>query len=321
MGNEQVCQMGLSYQQKYLRFCDEEPQENCIGKCGNHWFYYELNPFYVDTLNEKATEKFIELAYQPYYEKYGTRFKGFFIDEPQISRKGIPWSFVFEEEYQNRYHENILNHLEALFFPVEDYKKIRVQFWKMVTDLFSQSFMKPIYDFCDERELKLTGHLVLEETMCHQVTSNGACMPHYEYFHVPGMDWLGRSIFDNLTLVQLSSACEQLGRKQVLAETFALCGHNVSFAELKGIYEWQMVHGVNLLCQHLLGYSIRGIRKRDYPPALFFQQPWWEEYREFIDALSRESMAVSNGEKKQRSWCYIHRQRHGHFMMMIKTKG
>ena len=33
----------------------------------------------------------------------------------------------------------------------------------------------------------------------------------------------------------------------ILSETFALCGHNVSFAELKGIYEWQMVHGINLL--------------------------------------------------------------------------
>ena len=77
------------------------------------------------------------------------------------------------------------------------------------------------------------------------------------------MDWLGRDIVDCLTPMQVSSVCDQMGRKQILSETFALCGHNVSFAELKGIYEWQMAHGINLLCQHLEGYSIRGIRKRD----------------------------------------------------------
>ena len=38
-----------------------------------------------------------------------------------------------------------------------------------------------------------------------------------------------------------------MGKDSVLSETFALCGHNVSFAELKGIYEWQMVHGCGIL--------------------------------------------------------------------------
>ncbi|MBR4723163.1 MAG: hypothetical protein IK072_00320, partial [Clostridia bacterium] len=113
----------------------------------------------------------------------------------------------------------------------------------------------------------------------------------------PGMDWLGRPIFDCLTPKHVSSVSEQLGKDKVISETFALCGHNVSFAELKGIYEWQMVHGINMLCQHLEGYSLRGIRKRDYPPAMYCQQPWWSEYDKFIDAMSREGMLLSMGEK------------------------
>lgn len=168
----------------------------------------------------------------------------------------------------------------------------------MVTDLFSTAYMKQIYEWCDERGLKLTGHLVCEETLESQIITNGACMPHYEYLHIPGMDWLGRKIYECLTPMQVSSVCEQLGRDQVLSETFALCGHNVSFAELKGIYEWQMVHGINLLCQHLEGYSIRGIRKRDYPPAMYYQQPWWSECDKFNEAMSREGMILSMGEKK-----------------------
>ena len=297
-GNGWVNALGIEYQQKYLRVSENEPTERVIGKNGSHWFYYDVNPFYVDTLDKKVVRKFIEVAYQPYFERYGHRIEGFFTDEPQISRNGIPWSFVYEEEYQKRYGENILEHLEELFFPVNDYKKTRVKFWKMVTDLFSEAFMKQIYEQCNEWGLKLTGHLVLEESLESQLVSNGACMPHYEYFHIPGMDWLGRGIMDCLTMMQLSSVAEQLGKDDVLSETFALCGHNVSFAELKGIYEWQMVRGITLLCTHLAGYSIRGIRKRDYPPALFYQQPWWDDYESFLTAMSRVGMVLSKGQKK-----------------------
>ena len=306
-GNGYVNGKGIEYQQKYLRMSETEPTENVIAKCGDHWFYFDVNPFYVDVLDKKVIADFIDYAYKPYYEKYGKDIEGFFTDEPQISRSGIPWSFVYDNEYRKRYGENINDHLEELFLEVDGYKNTRVKFWKMVTDLFSSAFMKQIYDKCTEWGLKLTGHLVLEETMQIQLTANGACMPHYEYMHIPGMDWLGRNIRDCLTPMQVSSVCDQLGIKQRLSETFALCGHNVSFQELKGIYEWQMVHGINLLCQHLEGYSIRGIRKRDYPPAMYCQQPWWSEYKGFVDAMSRQSMVLAES-KKQADVLVIHPQ-------------
>ncbi len=295
-GNGYVNGKGIEYQQKYLRMKDTEPDENVIAKCGEHWFCFDVNPFYVDVLDKKVISEFIDYAYKPYYEKYQNRIEGFFTDEPQISRIGIPWSFVYDEEYLKRYGENINEHLEELFLPKGDYKNTRVKFWKMVTELFSEN-IKQIYDKCNEWGLKLTGHLVLEENLLIQLTANGACMPHYEYMHIPGMDWLGRNLYDCLTPMQVSSVCDQLGIKQILSETFALCGHNVSFAELKGIYEWQMAHGINLLCQHLEGYSLRGIRKRDYPPAMYCQQPWWSEYKGFVDALSRESKVLCDSKK------------------------
>ena len=83
--------MGLAYQQKYLRM-EAEPrhQETAICKCGGHYFYYDVNPFYVDVLDKKVIAKFIEVAYKPYYERYGNRVEGFFTDEPQISRTASP---------------------------------------------------------------------------------------------------------------------------------------------------------------------------------------------------------------------------------------
>ena len=288
---------GVAYQQKYLRFEKGEGQtERTIANRDGFHFYYDVNPFYVDTLDGKVTDCFIEEIYRPYYEKFGTAFEGFFTDEPQISRNGIPWSFILPEEYERAYGEDLLSRLPQLFMAVGDYKQTRVNFWKLVTELFSKNFMKKIYDFCDERGLKLTGHVVLEENLLCQLVSNGACMPHYEYFHIPGMDWLGRHNKPSLTPYQVGSAARQLGKKQVLSETFACCGHGVGHDELKWIYEYQMVRGINLLCQHLQGYSNRGLRKRDYPPAMYIQQPWWEDYRMFNDAMSRIGMLLCEGD-------------------------
>ena len=291
--------LGLEYQQKYLRMeTDEVHTETAICKSGEHYFYFDVNPYYVDTCDKKVIAKFIEVAYKPYYERYGKTIEGFFTDEPQISRNGSPWSFVFREEYQRRYGLDLYEHLEELFLEKGHYAQTRVNFWKMVTELFSEAYLKQVYDQCKEWGLKLTGHLVLEETCLSQLICNGACMPHYEYFDIPGMDWLGRDIEKCLTPLQVSSVAEQLGKDRVLSETFALCGHNVSFAELKGIYEWQMVHGINLLCPHLEGYSNRGVRKRDYPPAMYIQQPWWKVYDKLVEALSREGMLLAQGEKR-----------------------
>lgn len=291
--------LGLEYQQK--RLCFEKEfihKDTAICKCGSHYFYYEVNPHYVDVLDKKVVAAFIEAAYEPYYKRYGNRIEGIFTDEPQVFRTGVAWSFVYEKTYKEKYGENILEHLEELFFNIGEYQTTRIKFWKMVTDLFSEAYMKQIYDWCDTRGLKFTGHLDQEETFMSQTRTCGACMPHYEYMHIPGMDWLGRNVYDCLTPMQVSSVAEQFDKEAVLTESFALCGHNVSFAELKGIYEWQAVRGINLLCQHLQGYSNRGIRKRDYPPAMYIQQPWWSEYDKFIELLSRESMILREGRKK-----------------------
>lgn len=297
-GNGLVNGKGEAYQQKYLRFepYDGKEKDHTIAVVDNIRFFYEINPFYVDVLDRKVAEEFINEIYEPYYKRFGNDLTGFFTDEPQISRDGIPWSLIIPNEYQAEYGEDICPHLIELFKPVGDFKKTRMRFWRLVTALFSKNFMKPIYDWCKSHKLEFTGHLVCEETFKGQLTCNGAVMPHYEYFTMPGMDCLGRGIIFDLTSYQVGSAAQQLGKKQVLSETFALCGHNVSFNELKAIYQHQMMHGVNLLCQHLEGYSLRGIRKRDYPPAMYYQQPWWSRYKVFCDSMSRIGMLLADGK-------------------------
>ncbi|MBE7051834.1 MAG: hypothetical protein E7395_04610 [Ruminococcaceae bacterium] len=296
-GNGIVNGKGKEYCQKYLRYeKGSKNTDNTIANVNGYHFYYDVNPFYVDTLNRMITDDFLNNIYTPYYEKFKGELEGFFTDEPQISRNGIPWSLIMPDEYKKAYGEALEPVLIELFVETGNYKDTRLKYWKLVTNLFSDNFMKPVYEWCKAHNFKLTGHLVLEEDLYCQLTTNGACMPHYEYFSIPGMDWLGRDIRDTLTPYQLASVASQTGKDQVLSETFALCGHNIGHDELKRMYEFQMVRGINLLCQHLQGYSNRGIRKRDYPPAMYIQQPWWESYKTFIDTMSRTGMMLSGGD-------------------------
>ena len=296
-GNGMINGKGAEYQQKYLRFeKGEKNTETTIANVGGYHFYYEINPYYVDLLDKKVTKAFIDEIYAPYYEKYGNDFEGFFTDEPQLSRNGLPWSLVLGEEYKKEYGEDLIGKLPELFFQLGDYKSTRVRFWRLITKLLSENFTKQIFDWCDQRELKFTGHMVNEEYLSEQLTSNGAVMPNYRYMHIPGMDCLGRQKIKKSVIYQVSSVAQQFSKEQVLSETFALTGWNVSFEELKQMYEWQMVRGVNLLCTHLSAYSLRGIRKRDYPAAFSYQEPWWDKFNLFVDSMSRIGMLLSKGK-------------------------
>ncbi len=291
--------LGLKYQQKYIRMeKGERDTEHTICNCDGYHFYYEINPFYVDNMDAEVVKTFIDTIYAPYYERFGNRIKGIFTDEPQLSRNGIPWSFVIPEKYRERYGEEIFPYLRLLFENVGDYKAFRIKFYKLCTDLFCESYTKQIYDWCVSRGLEFTGHMVEEQSLRSQIPTNGAVMPHYRYFTMPAVDWLGRKLFEGLCARQLGSAAQQLGKKRALTESFAVCGHSVTFDDLRRIMDWQMVKGVTNMCPHLQGYSIRGIRKRDFPPAMYYQQPWWSEYPEFIEEMSRIGMIMAEGTAK-----------------------
>jgi hypothetical protein len=265
--------------------------------------YYEVNPYYIDTLSTEAVRAFIESTYEAYWDRFGEEFgedlKGVFTDEPQFARGQLPWSFELEQAFESRYGYGLKEALPALFFNVEGCSKARYDYWECVSAMFAQSYAKQIGDWCHSKGWSATGHVVDEQVLMNQVTSTGDPMAFYEYLQIPGCDWLGRFISEEpIVPKQVGSVAHQLGKKQTITESFGCSGWNVSFDDLKRIGEWQFVHGINLMCQHLQGYTLRGLRKRDYPPSLFVQQPWWDDYKVFNDYLARLSLLLSEGTRQ-----------------------
>lgn len=262
------------------------------------------NPYYIDTLNKRAVDAFLQVTHQEYYnrfgEDFGTYMHGFFTDEPRLTCDNfgdLAWSDDLPEEFLKAYGYDVKEAFPGLYLPVKNYEKYRYDFWQLVSHMFVQNYMKNIYDWCEAHNCKATGHIMMEESIFSQMTSTAGVMPFYEYLHTPGIDWLRRPISSPVIAKQVGSAACQLGKKQVITESFALSGWDVSFEELKWIAEWQFVNGVNQICQHLQGYTIRGVRKRDYPPSLFIQQTWWKEYGQFNDYLGRLCAVLCAGNQ------------------------
>ncbi len=280
-----------------------------IAAIGEEWFG---GYSYTDNLNPEAIEAFIKSTHEPYYERVGKWFgkavPGIFTDEPShavafflrptLSQEPIyvvPWTKDLPEYFKEKGYD-IRDHLPSLFFQVGDHMKIRHDYWETVTDLFLRAYTKQLYEWCDKHGLKYTGHYH-EDTLLSQVSIVGAAMPHYEYMHIPGIDHLGKNIDHPLKVKQVSSVAEQLGKERVLSETYGCSGQSLSFEDRKWIGDWEYVLGVNLLNQHLSLYTMRGRRKRDYPPNLFYQQPWWKYNRLIADYFTRLSYALTRGKR------------------------
>ena len=285
---------------------------------GETWF---SGLSYVDLLNPDVVEKFLEVAYAPYVSRFrdevGKCIPGVFTDEPNVTSSrprilglqhmipprgprfpttALPWTDSFVERFKNMNGYNIIDKLPELFFDIGDYMKTRYDFWRAVTLLFLEAFSKQIYNWCDKHGLKFTGHYLAEDSLLSQLTCIGAAMPHYEYQHVPGIDHLGMHIWGSLlTAKQVSSVANQLGKERVLCETYGCTGNYPSFADRKWIGDWLYAMGVNLLNHHLVPYSMRGRRKRDYGLNFHWSQPWWKYNKIIEDYFARLSYALSKG--------------------------
>ncbi len=263
--------------------------------------YDRTNPTVVDVLNWKIVQKFILETHSKYYKVLGDDFGkaliGFFTDEPQYFRGATAYTPVIGPRYLSRYSEDITLKLGALFLDCREAPAFRYRYWLMMNELFTESFAGQVYRWCEEHGCKLTGHVVEEQHLAGQMEGCAGVMPFYEYEHIPGVDWLGREIGSELTPRQVSSVAMQLGKKQVLTESFAACGWDVTPRELKRILEWQFVNGVNLVCHHLYPYSVSGQRKRDYP-AFYSPVTSWNRYmRRFNDYFTRLGYLLSESRE------------------------
>lgn len=261
--------------------------------------YLNVSTSTADICNYEVVRKFIDITHEQYkkHDIYHS-LKGFFTDEPQYYRWNTPFTRVLPQYFSDHYQENVFDRIALLFVDKEGYQDYRYKYYKAMQDLMLNSWAKQIYQWCDENGYKLTGHYVEEIGLGKQILCCGGIMPFYEYEHIPGVDHLGRYIGDNISGRQLGSVMAQLGKKQGLCEMFACVGWDTTPLELKGIAEYYMMNGVNVICHHLLPYSEHGQRKRDYPEHYSKINPWVDEaFEDFNNHFSNISKLIYHSKE------------------------
>lgn len=263
---------------------------------------------YVDLMNPDAVREFIRCTHDRYKEScaeyFGKSIPGIFTDEPCYLMFGhydvpvVPWSDFLPGFFRKMKGYNIQDHLPELFFDIDDYRKIRFDFYDAASELFKQSFTKPYYDWCNENNMIMTGHFMAEDSLFYQTMWSGDVMTHYEYMTWPGIDKLGRMLDQIVTVKQVTSAVDQLGKERSFSEVYGAMGGQCSFFDRKWIGDWQAALGISFVNHHLSLYSMRGERKRDYPANLFYQQPWWSDEREFADYQGRLCTFAAEGKRQ-----------------------
>ncbi len=274
---------------------------NAAGEYLNLYIHNSVGT--ADVCNQAVTEQFITLTHQRYKDFFGDNFSekisGIFTDEPQYYSTATAYTRVMPDYYQHTYGENLFDGLGLLFIKKQGWRKFRYRYWKAMQQLLLHNYAKKVYDWCEQSGVKLTGHYVEESSLGFQLKFCGGIMPLYEYLHIPGIDWLGTATDNELSPRQIASAAAQLGKKRILTESFACCGWQVKPKSLKRIAEFQFLHGVNLLCHHLVPYSEYGIRKHDHPAHYGGINPWLTyEFHHFNDYFTKLGFLMAESEEK-----------------------
>ncbi|MBQ9759933.1 MAG: hypothetical protein IJW16_01140 [Clostridia bacterium] len=267
-----------------------------------HCVYLRTSPANTDILNPAVMEAFIRETHDEYYKRFpdsfGRELIGFFTDEPQCYRAKTSYSRFIRDAYMKEFGEDVCDSLAYLFTHDERGYQFRERYYTIMARLYTETFYKTLYDWCEAHNCKLTGHSIQETPLSGAMTGGGNCSSTYAYEQIPGIDWLGRECGTEQMPRQIGSVASQLGIKQILTETFACCGYDVTPKELKSVGEFQFFHGVNLLCQHLYPYSLAAQGKTDHPPVFSPQGNWFKQFKDFNDYFTKLGFLMANTKDK-----------------------
>jgi hypothetical protein len=269
--------------------------------------------YYIDALDPEATAEFLRIGYEPYAAAVGEwmpeQMVGFYTDEPAMhyfetgrDNGVVPWTKDMLRRFEERNGYALRPRLADLFFDVSaDSARVRFDFWTTLTEFYSDAYYRQIHEWCRERGVLFTGHVLYEEWLRAMIRVEGNIFSHYRHFDVVGVDHLYPIVgtrdnpAEHVAMKVGSSAAHQVGSERLLCESFGGIFMDATMQRMKWIADWEYVLGVNLLNPHGFHYTLEGARKRDWPPSMFYQYPWWRYYGEFSRYMARLSSMLTGG--------------------------
>ena len=267
---------------------------------------------YVDTLSKEATRKFLEVTHEVYKNWVGDEFDktvpAIFTDEPQhtfvntlidphVKSNSSPWTYDLPKTYKKAYGDDIIGTLPEIFWDQKDNKPslARYRYHDHVCQRMSDAFMALCGKWCEKNGIKLTGHLMGEDTLYMQTWTVGEVMRNYKHLGFVGIDLL-RNKLELTTAKQAQSVTRQYGKEAIISEMYGVTNWDFDFRDHKFQGDWQAALGVTVRVPHLSWVSMKGNAKRDYPASINYQSPWYKQYNYIEDHYARIHTALTRGK-------------------------
>lgn len=304
-----------------LSFDKVVPWEVPPGLWSLHYIVEKRADYYIDALDPESTATFLRLGYDPYLKALGSNgsagdgkangraLEGFYSDEPAmhyfltaVDNAIVPWTKNMFRRFEERNGYNLRPRLLDLFFNVHpDAARTRYDFYNTTTAFYSDAYYRQIHEWCRKHHLTFTAHLLFEEWLRQMVRVEGNAFRHYEHMDVVAVDHLYPIIgtrenpAEHVAMKLASSAAHHFGSERVICESFGGIFMDATMQRMKWIADWEYVLGVTVINPHGFHYTFEGARKRDWPPSMFYQYPWWRYYQEFSNYNSRVSEMLTGG--------------------------
>ncbi len=291
-------------------------------------FHLRFIDQHIDTFNPEASQSFIQMTHEKYgvalADYQGDTVQAVYTDDESFlcgGIKGLAWSPVVEEAYQNRHGEAFASILPLLVENLPGSAVARHRYFALVQDLFLQHFILPQREWTHDHGMTYTGHLSGDEgPLSRLIQINASPMPYMLLEDIPAIDdficdlsdqrYLHRAFNDSsnrafpangkvraplMVYKYASSIAHQFKNDLLSAEvlTFLSWGVTPAYQNLQMLFELGM--GVNLMTPHAFYYTIGGGTKHDCPPSYFFQQPYYEKCGAMIRPWTRIAELLRRG--------------------------
>ncbi len=272
---------------------------------------------FLNMFNEDAVKFYIKQSYedmwQEFREYFGNTVESIWVDEPSYNQSYLPWSADMRDIFIKRYGYDLFDKVNLLFEDGEECEKVRYDYWTMVEDRLAECYFSMIRKWCNQNNLKFSGHLMMEDTLQSQISRACATMPYYRFFDIPGTDklcgemnwvhdeikpqssYMSRMVMDITTPLQCCSAARQNGQEHILTEMYGVTSNNFNFRDMKHMFDHFAAFGINHRSVHGVFYSLHGRGKRAYPVSTNYYQPYFDKYNIITDYTARTSWFISQG--------------------------
>jgi hypothetical protein len=160
-----------------------------------------------------------------------------------------------------------------------------------LTDLFIESFIKPLNDWCESNGKTFTAHVKGEEHPLFQTAMNGSCHQIFQNVGLPGIDALERFPTGHFFPRQIASVAAQFGAGNSMVECFGGAGWGATPEDFENYLMWLSGHGINHIVVHLWQYELTTHAMRDWAPSIPNHLNWREVFPPILEKVKKYFVA------------------------------